>query len=90
MRDLDARRWLRARLRALVARFPRLTSPESQERAAAWLQGETLRVHADRATLDGLDTMTERHGYRSREDAAETALADGVNDAIDNTGGRHA
>ena len=90
MTDLDARRWLRARLRALVARFPRLTSPESQERAAAWLDGETLRVHADRATLDGLDTMTERHGYRSREDAAEQVLQEGVRDATGYIGGRHA
>lgn len=47
MRDLDARRWLRARLRALVARFPRLTSPESQERAAQWLERDGARGDDD-------------------------------------------
>ncbi|MBI5535578.1 MAG: hypothetical protein HY898_22805 [Deltaproteobacteria bacterium] len=36
-RTLAARTWLRARLRDLVRRFPRLTTQEAQERTRTWI-----------------------------------------------------
>ena len=66
--DLDARRWLRDRLKALGAQYPELKTPESQERLTDELERQEGEEHG--------------HGVQTDWKARRQAQNEGIQDHL--------